>query len=253
MNKHHSLDQLFNAARNQQAVYTFSDVRDQFVHQNVSRPKSTFEPNQAVVSYKFWVILCFALITIAAMYFYFTTDDSTITHPSKTLESIQSASNQSNETQQQKKGNSFARIINRISLTTTQTKITSDSTLTQPAISIPNDFIYPTHETASPFNTIDKLNDPYIFPKLTEIEIKATQKQKKVMLKALEKMDKKSYAFITSGSIDYNGKKVSIQSFIMQKTEVSNLEYRTFLFDLLIQDRKEEFLRAKPDQQQWNK
>ncbi len=99
---------------------------------------------------------------------------------------------------------------------------------------------------------VEKRDEPYIFPKLTEIEIKATQKQKKAMLKALEKMDKKNYAFIPSGSMDYNGKTVSIQSFIMQKTEVSNLEYRTFLFDLLIQNRKEEFLRAKPDQQQWS-
>ena len=33
--------------------------------------------------------------------------------------------------------------------------------------------------------------------------------------------------------------------------EVTNLEYRTFLFDLLIQCKKEEFLKAKPDQAKW--
>jgi formylglycine-generating enzyme required for sulfatase activity len=87
---------------------------------------------------------------------------------------------------------------------------------------------------------------------LTEDEIKANNKQKKAMLKALEKFDKKSYAFLVSGSFDFNGKMTSVQSFIIQKTEVSNIEYRTFLFDLLIQGRKDDFLKAKPDQNQWN-
>ena len=39
----------------------------------------------------------------------------------------------------------------------------------------------------------------------------------------------------------------------MQTTEVTNLEYRTFLFDLLIQGKKDEFLKAKPDQAMWTK
>jgi formylglycine-generating enzyme required for sulfatase activity len=38
----------------------------------------------------------------------------------------------------------------------------------------------------------------------------------------------------------------------MGKKEISNKEYRTFLFDLLIQGRKNEFLIAKPDQSQWS-
>ena len=73
------------------------------------------------------------------------------------------------------------------------------------------------------------------------------------MLKALEKLDRKVYSFLVSGSFDFNGKMTSVQAFIIQKTEVSNLEYRTFLFDLLIQGRKDEFLKAKPDQAMWTK
>jgi formylglycine-generating enzyme required for sulfatase activity len=38
----------------------------------------------------------------------------------------------------------------------------------------------------------------------------------------------------------------------MGKKEISNKEYRTFLFDLIIQGRKDEFLIAKPDQSQWS-
>lgn len=94
-------------------------------------------------------------------------------------------------------------------------------------------------------------DDEYQFPKLTEDEIAANNKQKKAMLKALEKFDKKQYAYIPSGTFEYDGKMLSVQSFYMQRTEVTNLEYRTFLFDLLIQDRKEDFLKAKPDQTQW--
>ena len=95
--------------------------------------------------------------------------------------------------------------------------------------------------------------DEYIFPKLTNEEIAANHKQKKQMLKALEKLDRKVYSFLVSGSFDFNGKMTSVQAFIIQKTEVSNLEYRTFLFDLLIQGRKDEFLKAKPDQAMWTK
>ncbi|HLP54939.1 MAG TPA: SUMF1/EgtB/PvdO family nonheme iron enzyme [Fluviicola sp.] len=93
--------------------------------------------------------------------------------------------------------------------------------------------------------------DEYIFPKLTEEQIAANNKQKKSMLKALSRFDKKSYAYIPTGTFEYGGKQVSLQSFYMQTTEVTNLEYRTFLFDLLIQGRKDDFLIAKPDQAQW--
>jgi hypothetical protein len=81
-------------------------------------------------------------------------------------------------------------------------------------------------------------SDEYVFPKLTEEEIKTNNKQKKLMLKNLEKFDKKVYAYIPTGTFDYQGKQVSVKSFYMQKTEISNLEYRTFLFDLLIQGMK---------------
>jgi len=46
---------------------------------------------------------------------------------------------------------------------------------------------------------------------------------------------------------------LSISLFYMQKTEVTNLEYRTFLFDLIIQNKKDDFLTAQPDQTMWTK
>lgn len=96
-----------------------------------------------------------------------------------------------------------------------------------------------------------KQDSAYRFPKLTEEQIENNYKQKKQMLKQLNKLDKKKYAYIPSGSFSFKGESISVQAFHMQTTEVTVLEYRTFIFDLLIQDRKEEFLKAKPDQEQW--
>ena len=93
--------------------------------------------------------------------------------------------------------------------------------------------------------------EPYVFPKLSEEEIASNDKQKRNMLKALEKTDKNSYAFIPSGVLKNGDSSKSINAFYMQRKEVTNLEYRTFLFDLLIQDRKDDFLKAKPDQAKW--
>lgn len=93
----------------------------------------------------------------------------------------------------------------------------------------------------------------YVFPTLTEKEIKANNKQKKKMIEQLTRFSKDKYAQVPMGSFNYNNSMVSLYGFYMQCNEVTNLEYRTFLFDLLIQGRKEEFLKAKPDQQQWMK
>ncbi len=94
----------------------------------------------------------------------------------------------------------------------------------------------------------------YVFPKLTEKEIKETKKLKEKMTNWLLKKSKDKYAFITVNNFNLNGTKSdSLKSYYIQNTEVTNLEYRTFLFDLLIQDKKSDFLIAKPHQSLWLK
>lgn len=93
----------------------------------------------------------------------------------------------------------------------------------------------------------------YVFPKLTEKEIRVNNKQKKKMIEQLIKFSKAKYVPIPMGTFKYNGEMVSLNGFYMQSAEVTNMEYRTFLFDLVIHESKEEFLKAKPDQQQWVK
>lgn len=93
--------------------------------------------------------------------------------------------------------------------------------------------------------------EPKYYPKLTPDEIKANEKQKKKMLKALDKLDKKSYVYIPSGSMKIEEDVFSVQAFHMSVNEVTNLEYRTFMFDLIINDRKAEFDLARPQQDLW--
>lgn len=97
----------------------------------------------------------------------------------------------------------------------------------------------------------EKFEQPYIFPILTDKEIKANEKQKKKMSDQLVKLSKNVYPLIPLGSVTYKADTKTSGGFYMQNHEVTNLEYRTFLFDLLIQNRKEEFLIAKPEQSLW--
>lgn len=115
----------------------------------------------------------------------------------------------------------------------------------------------PIKSKSSEFNRVNAINNvedsAYRFPTLTLEEIKTNNKQKDKMIKQLKKFDKDVYAFIPAGTFSVDGKEVSLNAFYIQTTEVTNLEYRTFLFDLLIQGRKDEFLKAKPDQSSWLK
>lgn len=88
---------------------------------------------------------------------------------------------------------------------------------------------------------------------LTPEEIKTAEKDKAKMIAQLIKLNKDKYAYIPMGSCEYRGKMVSVEAFHMETTEVTNLEYRTFLADLLIQKREADYLAAKPEQMMWTK
>lgn len=103
------------------------------------------------------------------------------------------------------------------------------------------------------------IDTSFSFPRLTAEEIEANNKQK---IKMFGKQKRKTtkllkapnwFVFIPSGKYTRKEEQKSVNAFFMRQTEVTNLEYRTFLFDLLIQNRKEEFLIAKPDQSRWVK
>ena len=88
---------------------------------------------------------------------------------------------------------------------------------------------------------------------LTQNEIKTYKKEKQKMLESLIKFTKTDYAMIPMGTCVYKGEAVSVAPFYIQTTEVSNLQYRTFLADLILQKRDADYIKAKPDQAMWMK
>ncbi len=91
----------------------------------------------------------------------------------------------------------------------------------------------------------------YRFPMLTKEEKKMYAKKKAAMIKKWIKRDK-TLGFIPMGKWVYGEDSLTINPFYMSQLEVSNFQYRTFLFDLLEQGRRPDFLIAKPDQSLWN-
>lgn len=68
----------------------------------------------------------------------------------------------------------------------------------------------------------------------------------------LPKSFKKSFAFVPSGNVLLNSDTSSVQAFFIQKTEVSNAEYRTFLSALKEAGELEKLAIAKTDSANWN-
>lgn len=98
-----------------------------------------------------------------------------------------------------------------------------------------------------PFVMIDQQpnhqTEAYVFPVLTEKEIKYNEKQKKRLVRLAYKLGKSNFPKISGNP--------AAGDYYLMSLEVSNLSYRTFLFDLLLSNRKEDFLKAKPDQDLW--
>lgn len=250
MDKQRQLDQLFTAAKAEQPHYSFDDTKEKFLSTVVENPSIPKAKKTSFLSTKTWIIMLTTISTLTAALLFFFTTSSTKNESKLSAKPISESKQELTETN-----------------SSTSVKSVPEKKHTEkPAFNLPegnppfenvfkspveNPFILP-EPLEHPMLKPSIFDDAYVFPKLTEEEIKANHKQKKTMLKALEKMDRKSYTFLVSRNLDFKGKMTYIQSFLIQNTEISNLEYRTFLFDLLIQDRKDEFLKARPDQNQWS-
>jgi hypothetical protein len=81
---------------------------------------------------------------------------------------------------------------------------------------------------------------PYISPQ----ERMANEKRKKDMVRQLSVFDKKVWSYIPMGTTHINGETVSLQAFYILKYEVSNVQYRTFLYDLILTNKLHEYRRA---------
>lgn len=252
MDKQEKISELFRIAREQEPKTSFEQTKDQFLS---SLKNQTVKSNRDRMSnLKKWIIMLSSIIITTGLSLLFLNQK----------DNVESKRNSIN--------NQFAKEVKNENLKQSNSTITSSLQHSEKksAISKGNNSINSSSANNSfnlnylflnplatkyqniPFDDTLKLNE-VVFPKFLEKEKKAIIKQKNLMLKMLAKTDSKKYAYFPSGNITIAGQTISLQSFFMQTTEVTNLEYRTFLYDLLLKGKKEEYIAALPDEKMWVK
>ncbi len=249
MDQYISLDELFENYKNETPAVTFEETKEKFLNSLNTSQLPTKQSIKLRLSLKSWIMLAIGTSLITALIWLLNTsgqvNESQVSkdlHPTETkivAPDPLSSAEMSKEKVHQKV---IPAVQHRVELVNWMDEVLNKQekeVLENSQIQVSQAFV------------IDFF-DEYIFPKLTDEEIKENNRFKREMLRSLQKFDKKDYAFIPSGTFLYQNDSVSLQSFYMGKKEISNKEYRIFLFDLLIQGRKDEFLIAKPDQSQWS-
>lgn len=248
MKSEKDLDRLFDALRNQPPIISADEICHDFrTHADTNIRKTQLKKSQ-VFTLKIFLVMM-TLITVITIPVLIVNSNSEFNQLANRMCAFE------NRTQQ---------ILSEATITQNESDTSSFLSYRTPIYNEHSyqeyDYLQPTisadsneHISGTFTNVIHKKveGQPYVFPKLSDEEVALNDKQKRNMLKALEKTDKNNYAFIPAGVLKNGDSAVSINAFYMQRKEVTNLEYRTFLFDLLIQDRKDDFLKAKPDQAKW--
>ena len=249
MEKLSALDQLFQNYSNQPAAVTFEETKVRFLHTLNATKLPTKQSAKFHLPLKFWIMMAIGTTFIAAVLFLSNPSSSDGIQHVPEHSNTKSISSPADSNHTQKKLPSETAQIQSTNNADSQVQVIPwmDEVLNKQE----KEVLENSQIQVSQAFVIDFF-DEYIFPKLTDEEIKETNRFKREMLRSLQKFDKKDYAFIPSGTFLYQNDSVSLQSFYMGKKEISNKEYRIFLFDLLIQGRKDEFLIAKPDQTQWS-
>lgn len=248
------LNDLFNKAKNEPSKVSFEETKERFLT-SVSTKNNATKGNDFTRFFNLKLIIMIASIitTVALVLFLKPTNTTKTVEKITTTPSTPATLVVANEKQvlqeQQQVITEYLRKVDKLTPQRIELKQEKEQ-----SVLIPADSLKKYQEALVQSARITELLDTgYKFPKLTPEEILANNKQKAKMIKQLDKLDKKHYAFIPTGTFKADDKNWSVQAFYMQTTEVTNLEYRTFLFDLLIHERKEEFLAAKPDQSRWTK
>ncbi|MES2588775.1 MAG: SUMF1/EgtB/PvdO family nonheme iron enzyme [Bacteroidota bacterium] len=256
MNKDEKINDLFRQAREQETQASFNETKKLFL-KSLESQKADFNDNRKgkVFTFKNSIIMSTIVGLTALIISLFYVQNQEVTFSDIKKEKIEN-SNQKTSLNQNQIKKTKEKVEGKVSRNEKKViENQNSSVFLKPIIDSYDELLVSENNSINgSFQNYfygQKVNEEYIFPKLTEEEIEKTKKQKKRMLKALAKMDRDYYSYIPSGSFEYLREMISVQGFFMQKTEVSNLEYRTYLFDLLINGKKEEFLKAKPDQQAW--
>ena len=256
MDNQQKLNDLFRKAKEQEPVTSFDQTKEHFLNSHGNQTIKT--KDASVFNYKKWIIMLSSIISIVGITLFFTSSNSgdskvekekqTITH-SKTISNRLNSKqlinqNESNPISEPHNSEIISNLINN------QPFYLKNEMGRLPSFDLRN--ILQKHYQNIPFDDTLKTAS-IVIPILSEKEVKANKKQKEKMLKAAIKLDIDLYSYIASGNFQYENQPIGIQSFYMRKTEVTNLEYRTFLNDLIIQNRLEEYKLAKPDDELWEK
>lgn len=248
------LNDLFNKAKNEPSKVSFEETKERFLTSVGTKNNATKRNDFARFFNLKLIIMIASIITTVALVLVLKPTNTTktvekITTTPSTPATLVVANEKQVLQEQQQVITEYLRKVDKLTPQHIELKQEKEQN-----VLIPADSLKKYQEALVQSARITELLDTgYKFPKLTPEEILANNKQKAKMIKQLDKLDKKHYAFIPTGTFKADDKNWSVQAFYMQTTEVTNLEYRTFLFDLLIHERKDEFLAAKPDQSRWTK
>lgn len=259
------MDSLFEKARNEAPLVSAQEITQKFSADVTSGKTVDIKGNFKLIKFLKTFSIMISIISISTVAFYlFTSSESDIKQNQLSNNEINSSVKDESTvspvgeiTEKNIKNEPYTietiEIVDDSICTTTTTYLIPESVESTPEVKIEQVKVKNEVELQNMEETASKTTSKAIFrfPKLTPEEIEANNKQKEKMIKELAKIDDDKFAYIPSGSFLYNGKPVSVQAFYMQKTEVTNLEYRTFLFDLLINGREKDFLIAKPEQFRW--
>lgn len=253
MDKHSKINDLFQLAKEQPTEYSFDQTKERFVN-SLDNSISKAQTKRQFLTTKKLIIMISSICTISMLAYLLIPNTIESQNEIKIISEQKSLNSSSKliEKETQLANNNYSNSTS-VEYDSIATNENYEHIFSENILATTNDLNLKTLDYLNKWIAIDPDNiiDEYPFPKLTEEEIKENNKVKKEMIKAFVKLDSRRYTYLPAGTFEYENKTISLQSFIIQKTEVSNLEYRTFLFDLLIQGNKEGFLKAKPDQNQW--
>lgn len=254
MDNQEKLDQLFKLAKEEKPHVSFEETKAKF---SASVNSSTFgERIKYLLTFKNFIIMLTSIISIAVFFIFSGSSTSEVQNNGNNIKGYEPENESAlviNLGKSKKKNN----LLLQSEVTKIQETETSDSKEKQ-VNKRNNKIAFFEYEKAFNFFGTHP-NDLLIkrgasstsIPVLSKDQIKENEKQKAKMLKALAKLKKEDYVYFPSGNMFYQGETKSFQSFLIQTTEVSNLEYRTFLNDLIIQERYTEFEIAKVDSAKW--
>lgn len=261
--KNKRLDELFKQAKNQPSKVSYEETKGQFLNALSSKNTTKGRDFTRFFNLKLIIMIASIITTVALVLVLKPTHTTKTVEKVTTTTSIPSTLMVANEKQvlqeQQQVITEYLRKVDKLTPQLIELKQEKEHFVLFPA-----DSLKKYKEALLQSARITELLDTgYKFPKLTPEEILANNKQKVKMFgkKKAKKLkngqwqqpDPVGFQFIPMGVMHYNDTEIKTQAFYIKQTEVSNLEYRTYLFDLLIQNRKEEFLKAKPDQAMWVK